>query len=117
MFQHPASINSCSIDIDAGKRRQREELERKALEAQANLPESVAAISAELEQTRKEFADYKAQQRIEHEQEHLEHAKVHKEERRRSWAQVIVTLFLSPLITLFIEHHEDVLSWLRSLFH
>lgn len=86
--------------------------------------QDVSAIRAELEktrsgleQTRQEFSDYKAQQAVEKHQQELKQAKIDKKNTRRSWLQVIIPLVLSPLITLFIEHFQQVSVWFASLFH
>lgn len=113
------------FDINRREREEKQKMELRALSAQAELPSAIAGLERELErvnrelkQTRDEFADYKAKQRAQREQDRLEQAKTNKQVRRRSWAQVIIPLILSPLITLLIEHHKEIAAWIRvSFFH
>lgn len=74
-------------------------------------------LERELQQTRNEFVEYKAEQSRKELENKLEQTEINKKNCRRSWLQVIIPLVLSPLITLLIEHFEDVIGYLRTFFH
>lgn len=113
----------CLIDLNQREREEKREMEMQALAAQVELPTSIARLEQELaktnhelKQTRDEFADYKTDQRAQRERDRLEQTKINKQISRRSWAQIIIPLVLSPLITLLIEHHKEIAAWIRITF-
>ena len=79
--------------------------------------EYVERLERELQQTRNELVEYKAEQSRKELENKLEQTEINKKNCRRSWLQVIIPLVLSPLITLLIEHFEDVIGYLRTFFH
>lgn len=70
-----------------------------------------------LEQMRKDFVNYQAEQARKEIQNELEHAKINEKNRRSAWLQVIFTAIFSPLAALFVEHFQDIVVYFRMLFH
>ena len=104
---------TCSIPIEPTMH----QLKRREVESLQSLRLELSEITATLQQTRNEFADYKAQQNRKELEREFEQAKIDKQNSRRSWLQVIIPLVCSPLITLFIEHFQDIMLYFRTLFH
>lgn len=93
--------------------------QRTALETERirrGMQEHIEKLERELQQIRNDFVEYKAEQKRKELKNKLEQAEIEKKNGRRSWLQVIIPLILSPLITLFIEHFEDVIGYLGSFF-
>lgn len=74
------------------------------------------AIRDELEKFRDEYAKYQSYTKAEREKDREENAEAHKKITRRSWAQTIAAATLGPLLTLFIEHFDDIRSFLTTYF-
>lgn len=67
---------------------------------------SIGAISAALEQTRDEFADYKAQQSKQRDSDAVQAAVDKKKQRRHEYLVAAFTVAL----TLFLEHFPDIVE-------
>lgn len=92
------------------KQHQQDDETQKQTQAQQRLAEA-------LEQMRKDFVNYQAEQARKEIQNELEHAKINEKNRRSAWLQVIFTAIFSPLAALFVEHFQDIVVYFRMLFH
>ena len=109
-FQQPLRIPRLSPDYEKLVTMQR------MADSQEQYAKEVAALRQELEHLRNDNAQYRADRAAEREHDRKENAKAHKQISRRSWAQIIIPLILSPLITLFIEHFDQVCAFFARLF-
>lgn len=93
------SVHNCSIDINSSDMSRRKKLELSDLQSQIEIVREIESVKSELQQTRNEFTDYKAQQ-DEYYRTKAAQAKLDKKEQRRhelklSAFTVCLTSFLS----------------------
>ena len=110
-------VMNCSFDVNTPEKRRRTALEEAALQSQIDLARELESVRSELQQTRNEFPDYKAQQNAQYLKDKLEQAKVEKKNIRRSWLQIIIPMVFSALFTLLVEYRQDITALVISLFH
>ena len=108
------SIHIC--DVQARQTKEQEKQHRQDDETQKQT-QAQQRLAEALEQMRKDFVNYQAEQARKEIQNELEHAKINEKNRRSAWFQVIFTAIFSPLAALFVEHFQDIVVYFRMLFH
>lgn len=103
-------------DVQARQTKEQEKQHRQDDEAQKQT-QAQQRLAEALEQMRKDFVNYQAEQARKEIQNELEHAKINEKNRRSAWLQVIFTAIFSPLAALFVEHFQDIVVYFRMLFH
>jgi chromosome segregation ATPase len=105
-----------SRDVQARQTKEQEKQHRQDDETQKQT-QAQQRLAEALEQMRKDFVNYQAEQARKEIQNELEHAKINEKNRRSAWLQVIFTAIFSPLAALFVEHFQDIVVYFRMLFH
>ena len=103
-------------DVQARQTKEQEKQHRQDDETQKQT-QAQQKLADALEQMRKDFVNYQAEQARKEIQNELEHAKINEKNRRSAWLQVIFTAIFSPLAALFVEHFQDIVVYFRTLFH
>lgn len=103
-------------DVQARQTKEQEKQHRQDDETQKQT-QAQQRLAEALEQMRKDFVNYQAEQARKEIQNELEHAKINEKNRRSAWLQVIYTAIFSPLAALFVEHFQDIVVYFRMLFH
>lgn len=103
-------------DVQARQTKEQEKQHRQDDETQKQT-QAQQRLAEALEQMRKDFVNYQAEQARKEIQNELEHAKINEKNRRSAWLQVIFTAIFSPLAALFVEHFQDIVVYFRTLFH
>lgn len=103
-------------DVQARQTKEQEKQHRQDDETQKQT-QAQQRLAEALEQMRKDFVNYQAEQARKEIQNELEHAKINEKNRRSAWLQVIFTAIFSPLAALFVEHFQDIVVYFRMLFH
>lgn len=103
-------------DVQARQTKEQEKQHRQDDETQKQT-QAQQKLADALEQMRKDFVNYQAEQARKEIQNELEHAKINEKNRRSAWLQVIFTAIFSPLAALFVEHFQDIVVYFRMLFH
>lgn len=103
-------------DVQARQTKEQEKQHRQDDETQKQT-QAQQRLADALEQMRKDFVNYQAEQTRKEIQNELEHAKINEKNRRSAWLQVIFTAIFSPLAALFVEHFQDIVVYFRMLFH
>ena len=103
-------------DVQARHTKEQEKQHRQDDETQKQT-QAQQRLAEALEQMRKDFVNYQAEQARKEIQNELEHAKINEKNRRSAWLQVIFTAIFSPLAALFVEHFQDIVVYFRMLFH
>ena len=103
-------------DVQARQGKEQEKQHRQDDETQKQT-QAQQRLAEALEQMRKDFVNYQAEQARKEIQNELEHAKINEKNRRSAWLQVIFTAIFSPLAALFVEHFQDIVVYFRMLFH
>lgn len=103
-------------DVQARQTKEQEKQHRQDDETQKQT-QAQQRLADALEQMRKDFVNYQAEQARKEIQNELEHAKINEKNRRSAWFQVIFTAIFSPLAALFVEHFQDIVVYFRTLFH
>lgn len=103
-------------DVQARQAKEQEKQHRQDDETQKQT-QAQQRLAEALEQMRKDFVNYQAEQARKEIQNELEHAKINEKNRRSAWLQVIFTAIFSPLAALFVEHFQDIVVYFRMLFH
>lgn len=103
-------------DVQARQVKEQEKQHRQDDETQKQT-QAQQRLAEALEQMRKDFVNYQAEQARKEIQNELEHAKINEKNRRSAWLQVIFTAIFSPLAALFVEHFQDIVVYFRMLFH
>lgn len=103
-------------DVQARQTKEQEKQHRQDDETQKQT-QAQQKLADALEQMRKDFVNYQAEQARKEIQNELEHAKINEKNRRSAWFQVIFTAIFSPLAALFVEHFQDIVVYFRMLFH
>lgn len=103
-------------DVQARQTKEQEKQHRQDDETQKQT-QAQQRLAEALEQMRKDFVNYQAEQARKEIQNELEHAKINEKNRRSAWFQVIFTAIFSPLAALFVEHFQDIVVYFRMLFH
>lgn len=103
-------------DVQARQTKEQEKQHRQDDETQKQT-QAQQRLAEALEQMRKDFVNYQAEQTRKEIQNELEHAKINEKNRRSAWLQVIFTAIFSPLAALFVEHFQDIVVYFRMLFH
>lgn len=103
-------------DVQARQPKEQEKQHRQDDETQKQT-QAQQRLAEALEQMRKDFVNYQAEQARKEIQNELEHAKINEKNRRSAWLQVIFTAIFSPLAALFVEHFQDIVVYFRMLFH
>ena len=103
-------------DVQARQTQEQEKQHRQDDETQKQT-QAQQRLAEALEQMRKDFVNYQAEQARKEIQNELEHAKINEKNRRSAWLQVIFTAIFSPLAALFVEHFQDIVVYFRMLFH
>lgn len=103
-------------DVQARQTKEQEKQHRQDDETQKQT-QAQQKLADALEQMRKDFVNYQAEQARKEIQNELEHAKINEKNRRSAWFQVIFTAIFSPLAALFVEHFQDIVVYFRTLFH
>ena len=105
-----------SRDVQARQTKEQEKQHRQDDETQKQT-QAQQRLAEALEQMRKDFVNYQAEQARKEIQNELEHAKINEKNRRSAWLQAIFTAIFSPLAALFVEHFQDIVVYFRMLFH
>lgn len=103
-------------DVQARQTEEQQKQHRQDTETQKQT-QAQQKLADALEQMRKDFVNYQAEQARKEIQNELEHAKINEKNRRSAWFQVIFTAIFSPLAALFVEHFQDIVVYFRMLFH
>lgn len=103
-------------DVQARQTEEQQKQHRQDTETQKQT-QAQQKLADALEQMRKDFVNYQAEQTRKEIQNELEHAKINEKNRRSAWLQVIFTAIFSPLAALFVEHFQDIVVYFRMLFH
>lgn len=103
-------------DVQARQTEEQQKQHRQDTETQKQT-QAQQKLADALEQMRKDFVNYQAEQARKEIQNELEHAKINEKNRRSAWLQVIFTAIFSPLAALFVEHFQDIVVYFRMLFH
>ena len=103
-------------DVQARQTKEQEKQHRQDDETQKQT-QAQQRLAEALEQMRKDFVNYQAEQARKEIQNELEHAKINEKNRRSAWLQVIFTAIFSPLAALFVEHFQDIVVYFRMFFH
>ena len=103
-------------DVQARQTEEQQKQHRQDTETQKQT-QAQQRLAEALEQMRKDFVNYQAEQARKEIQNELEHAKINEKNRRSAWLQVIFTAIFSPLAALFVEHFQDIVVYFRMLFH
>jgi len=103
-------------DVQARQTKEQEKQHRQDDETQKQT-QAQQRLAEALEQMRKDFVNYQAEQARKEIQNELEHAKINEKNRRSAWLQVIYTAIFSPLAALFVEHFQDIVVYFRMFFH
>lgn len=103
-------------DVQARQTEEQQKQHRQDTETQKQT-QAQQKLADALEQMRKDFVNYQAEQTRKEIQNELEHAKINEKNRRSAWLQVIFTAIFSPLAALFVEHFQDIVVYFRTLFH
>ena len=103
-------------DVQARQTEEQQKQHRQDTETQKQT-QAQQKLADALEQMRKDFVNYQAEQARKEIQNELEHAKINEKNRRSAWLQVIFTAIFSPLAALFVEHFQDIVVYFRTLFH
>lgn len=103
-------------DVQARQTEEQQKQHRQDMETQKQT-QAQQKLADALEQMRKDFVNYQAEQARKEIQNELEHAKINEKNRRSAWLQVIFTAIFSPLAALFVEHFQDIVVYFRMLFH
>lgn len=103
-------------DVQARQTKEQEKQHRQDTETQKQT-QAQQKLADALEQMRKDFVNYQAEQARKEIHNELEHAKINEKNRRSAWFQVIFTAIFSPFAALFVEHFQDIVVYFRMLFH
>ena len=113
-------VMNCSFDVNAPEKLRSAALEEAALQSQIDLARELESVRSELQQTRNEFSDYKAQQDEYHRAEAAQTEIDKKKQRRHEFKLSAFTV----CFTLFLEHIPDLINLFQisvkfviSLFH